>query len=410
VVSKPLAEKTIVLGITGSIAAYKGAEVARRLMDLGADVHVTLTRAGAEFITPLTLRTLTGNPVTVDMFQDPSEWQVKHVSLAQRAAAVAVAPASADAIAKLALGLADEFIYALALATRAPLVVAPAMNDKMFAHPATQEHLEQLRARGARIVEPETGRLASGAVGRGRLAEPETIAAAVAEVVAPGDLEGVRVLVTAGPTRERLDPVRFLSNRSSGKMGYALAEAAARRGAEVTVVSGPTAIPAPARCEVTCIETASEMRRETLRRFPKCDVLIAAAAVADYAPATAEDTKLKSGEKSLTVKLLPTKDILAECGRRKKEGQFLVGFAAETEELLARAREKLAAKKLDVVIANDVSRAGVGFESERNAGYALLADGEEIELPEMEKPAFAERILEVVVAGLQGKRRRRRKR
>ncbi|UCC67149.1 MAG: bifunctional phosphopantothenoylcysteine decarboxylase/phosphopantothenate--cysteine ligase CoaBC [Armatimonadota bacterium] len=408
--SEPLAGKTVVLGITGSIAAYKGAEVARRVMDLGADVHVTLTRAGAEFITPLTLRTLTGNPVTVSMFDAPDEWQVKHVSLAERAAAVVVAPASADAIAKLALGLADEFVYALVLATRAPLVVAPAMNDKMFAHQATQEHLQQLRARGARIVEPETGRLASGAVGRGRLAEPETIAAAVAEVVAPGDLEGVRVLVTAGPTRERLDPVRFLSNRSSGKMGYALAEAAARRGAEVTVVSGPTAIPAPARCEVKRVETASEMRREVLRRFPKCDVLIAAAAVADYAPATVEDSKLKRGEKSLTVKLHPTKDILADCGGRKKEGQFLVGFAAETEDLLARAREKLAAKKLDVVIANDVSRAGVGFESERNAGYALLAGGEEIELPEMEKPAFAERILEVVVAGLQGKRRRRRKR
>ncbi len=408
--SKPLAEKTVVLGITGSIAAYKGAEVARRLMDLGADVHVTLTRAGAEFITPLTLRTLTQNPVTADMFEDPGHWELKHVSLAERAAAVVVAPASADAIAKLALGLADEFIYALALATRAPLLVAPAMNDKMFAHPTTQGHLAQLRARGARIVEPEAGRLASGAVGRGRLAAPEEIAAAVAEVVGPGDMEGVRVLVTAGPTREALDPVRFLSNRSSGKMGYALAEAAARRGAEVTLVSGPTAMPAPAGCEVIRVEAASEMDREVGRRFPECDVLIAAAAVADYSPAARRDSKLKRGEKSLTVELVRTKDILAACARRKKRGQFLVGFAAETEAVLEHAREKLAAKKLDLLVANDVSRPGVGFESDRNAGYLLLRDGEETELPEMDKPAFAERILNVVVEGRRGKGEGRRKR
>jgi phosphopantothenoylcysteine decarboxylase/phosphopantothenate--cysteine ligase len=409
-VTERLSGKTIVLGITGSIAAYKGAEVARRLMDLGADVHATLTRAGAEFITPLTLRTLTGNPVTVDMFEDPTEWQVKHVSLAERAAAVVVAPASADAIAKLALGLADEFIYALALAARAPLVVAPAMNDKMFAHPATQEHLGRLRARGALVVEPEMGRLASGAVGQGRLADPAAIAAAVADAVAPGDLEGVRVLVTAGPTREPLDPVRFLSNRSSGRMGYALAMAAAQRGAAVTVVSGPTAIPQPAGCEVAPVETARDMHRETVKRFPECDVLIAAAAVADYTPAAPLDGKLKSGEKSLTVELTPTKDILAECGKRRKQSQFLVGFAAETEDLLESAREKLAAKKLDLLVANDVSRPEIGFDSDRNAGCLLLADGREVELGEMAKSDFAQRILDMVVEGLQGRRKARRKR
>ncbi len=408
--SEPLAGKTIVLGITGSIAAYKGAEVARRLMDLGADVHATLTRAGTEFITPVTLRTLTGNPVTVDMFEDPGEWEVKHVSLAERAAAVVVAPASADAIAKLALGLADEFVYALALAATGPLVVAPAMNDKMLSHPATQENLARLRARGALIVEPELGRLASGAVGEGRLADPEAIAGAVAELLAPGDLAGVRVLVTAGPTQEPLDAVRFLSNRSSGKMGYAMAAAAARRGAAVTVVAGPTAVPEPAGCKLVRVETARDMHRHALRRFPRCEVLIAAAAVADYAPARVGEGKLKSGDESLTVTLRPTKDILADCGGRKKEGQFLVGFAAETDDLLANARRKLAAKHLDLVVANDVSRPGVGFDSDRNAGYLLLADGREIELPEMAKSAFAERVLDAVVEARKGKGKRRRKR
>ena len=407
--AEALAGKTVVLGITGSIAAYKGAEVARRLMDLGADVHATLTPAGAQFITPITLRTLTGNPVTVDMFAELGEWSVKHVSLAERAAAVVVAPASADAIAKLALGVADEFIYTVALATRAPLVVAPAMNDKMLSHPVVQEHLERLRARGAHIVESETGRLASGARGKGRLADPEVIAAAVVAAVASGDLARLQVLVTAGPTREPVDGVRFISNRSSGRMGYAVAAAAAGRGAAVTVVSGPVAIPEPGGCEVVRVETAEEMRGEVLRRFPECDVLVAAAAVADYAPVEAAGGKVKSGRRRVTVELRPTKDILAECGEQKRKGQFLVGFAAETEDVLAHAKEKLEAKHLDLIVANDVSRAGVGFESDSNAGYLLLANGTELEVPEMDKRAFAERILDAVVEGRDKKGRRRRK-
>ena len=399
----------MVLGITGSIAAYKGAEVARRLMDLGADVHATLTPAGAQFITPITLRTLTGNPVTVDMFAELGEWSVKHVSLAERAAAVVVAPASADAIAKLALGVADEFLYTVALATRAPLVVAPAMNDKMLSHPVVQEHLERLRARGVHIVESETGRLASGARGKGRLADPEVIAAAVVAAVASGDLARLQVLVTAGPTREPVDGVRFISNRSSGRMGYAVAAAAAGRGAAVTVVSGPVAIPEPGGCEVVRVETAEEMRGEVLRRFPECDVLVAAAAVADYAPVEAAGGKVKSGRRRLTLELRPTKDILAECGEQKRKGQFLVGFAAETEDVVAHAKEKLEAKHLDLIVANDVSRAGVGFESDSNAGYLLLANGTELEVPEMDKRAFAERILDAVVEGRDKKGRRRRK-
>lgn len=403
--AESLSGKTVVLGITGSIAAYKGAELARRLMDLGAEVHVTLTRAGARFITPLTLRTLTGNPVTVDMFSDPAQWQVEHVSLAKRASAVVIAPASADAIAKLALGLADEFIYTLALATEAPLLIAPAMESSMYAHPATQQHLEVLRARGARILEPEEGRLASGAVGKGRLPPPEVIATALVEMLAGGDLSRVRVLVTAGPTRESLDPVRYVSNRSSGKMGYALAAAAARRGAQVTLVSGPTALAVPPGCQRVEVETAAEMRDAVAALFPDCDALIAAAAVADYAPAQTLDQKLRKRSGPLTVELRPTVDILAECGGRKRPDQILVGFAAETEELLLRAREKLKAKHLDLIVANDVSRASVGFASDRNAGYLVYADGRQVEIPEMDKSAFAERVLDAV-AEIRGRRDR----
>ena len=395
--AEPLAGRTVVLGITGSIAAYKGAEVARRLMELGAEVHATLTRGGAQFISPTTLRSLTGNPVTVDMFADPQEWQVKHVSLARRAAAVVVAPASANAIAKLALGLADEFIYAVALATRAPLVVAPAMNDWMYQHPATRQNLETLRTRGAAIVEPETGRLASGAIGQGRLAAPEAIAAAVVAAAVPGDLRGVRVLVTAGPTREPLDAVRYISNRSSGRMGYALAAAAAARGASVVLVTGPTALSAPADCEVVAVTTAQEMRDKVAARLDKCDVLIAAAAVADYAPEQVSRGKMKKSGESLTVTLAPTPDILAECGARKRPGQLLVGFAAETEDVLANARAKLKAKNLDLIVANDVSRPGIGFDAADNAGWLLYADGREVEIPRTSKAELAAKVLDAVV-------------
>jgi phosphopantothenoylcysteine decarboxylase/phosphopantothenate--cysteine ligase len=394
--TRPLAGRTVVLGITGSIAAYKGAELARRLMDLGADVHATLTRAGAEFITPLTLRTLTGNPVTVDMFDEPEEWEVKHVSLAERAAVVVVAPATADAIAKLALGIADEFIYTVALATRAPLVVAPAMNDRMYGHAAVQENLARLRARGVYIIEPEVGRLASGATGRGRLAEPEVIAAEVARIASGGDLAGVRVLVTAGPTREALDPVRFISNRSSGKMGYALVRAAAMRGAAVTLVSGPVAAGAPEGCDIVRVETTAEMYEAVVSRSSECEVIIAAAAPADYAPASPAAQKMKKGAEPLTIELRPTPDILAECGRRKRRGQLLVGFAAETENVLENAGEKLRAKNLDLVVANDVSGQCVGIDSDRNAGYLLFANGDCVEVPVMDKDQFALRVLEAI--------------
>jgi len=402
--------KVIVVGITGSIAAYKGAEVMRRLMDLGAEVHATLTRAGAEFITPLTLRTLTGNPVTVDMFEDPTEWQVEHVALARRAAAVVIAPATADAIARLALGIADEFIYTVALATRAPIIVAPAMESNMLMHAATQENVKTLRARGVHFIEPEEGRLASGAVGVGRLAQPEAIAEAVARIIAPGDLTGLSVIVTAGPTQEPIDAVRYISNRSSGRMGYALAAAAARRGAQVGLISGPTSLPDPPGLELVRVETTEQMRNEVARRFPKCDVLIAAAAVADFAAAKVIAGKMKKNSMPRAVELRSTPDILAECGGNKKRGQVLVGFAAETGDLIANARAKLESKHLDLIVANDVSRPGTGFGSERNAGYLLFADGTETELPEMAKAAFAELVIDAVstIRTKGGQRRRTR--
>jgi phosphopantothenoylcysteine decarboxylase/phosphopantothenate--cysteine ligase len=344
------------------------------------------------------------------MFEEPQEWEIKHVSLAQRASAVVVAPASANAIAKLALGIADEFVYTVALASKAPLIIAPAMNTSMYEHPATQENLQTLRARGAIIVEPEVGELASGGVGRGRLAKPEAIVAAVVEAVTKGDLQGLRLLVTAGPTREPLDPVRFISNRSSGKMGYALAAAAARRGAQVTLVSGPTALAEPEGCVVIRVNTAEEMREAVAGRFEECDVLIAAAAVADYTPAQMNAGKLKRSKGAITVQLTPTADILAECGDRKRPGQILVGFAAETDDLLVNAQQKLKAKHLDMIVANDVSRADVGFDSDENAGVLLLSSGKQVTLPKMSKAVFAERILDAISALRQPRKARRRSR
>jgi len=395
---RPLVGKTVVLGITGSIAAYKGVEVARRLMDLGAEVHATITSAGVQFITPLTLRTLTGNPVTTDMFEDPNEWDVKHVSLARRASAIVVAPATADAIARLALGLADEFIYACALATRAPLIIAPAMNEKMFLHKTVKDHLQTLRDRGAHVVEPETGRLASGDVGLGRLADPAAVTAAVVEIVGySGKLRGVKFLITAGPTREPLDPVRYISNRSSGKMGYALAEAVVSQGGDVTLVSGPTALATSLGCEFRRVETTEQMHEEVMKRFAGCDVFIAAAAPADYAPSSTGVQKMKKRDAGIEVDLELTPDILAECGRRKNTGQIVVGFAAETENLIDNAERKLREKKLDLIVANDVARTDIGFGADENAGMILLPSGRQIELPQMPKREFAERIIEAIV-------------
>ncbi|MBV9086331.1 MAG: bifunctional phosphopantothenoylcysteine decarboxylase/phosphopantothenate--cysteine ligase CoaBC, partial [Acidobacteriaceae bacterium] len=361
----------IALGVSGGIAAYKAAELVRLLQDRGIRVQVIMTRAAQEFVRPLTFAALSGEKVITDLFGTGAEQPnidsaVEHIAVAQSIDALVVAPATADVIAKLAQGIAGDFLSTLYLATTAPVVVAPAMNVNMWEHPATRENVATLKARGVHVVEPDAGYLACGMTGPGRLAANETIVAAVLEALgAQQDLAGETVLVTAGPTREPIDPVRFIGNRSSGRMGYALAEAALRRGARVILVTGPTALKPPANAEIVQIETAAEMRNEVLARLPHATIVIKAAAVADYRPEQVSKQKIKRTGKK-TLELEPTPDILAEVASQRT-GQILVGFAAETENLLENARKKLAAKAVDAIVVNDVSRHDIGIDSERNA-------------------------------------------
>ena len=386
----------IVLGVTGGIAAYKAAEVLRLLQDRGFQVQVVMTRAAQEFVRPLTFAALSGQKVITDIFagHEPNvDSAVEHISVAESIDALLVAPATADTLAKFAHGLADDFLSTLFLATKAPVIVAPAMNVNMWENPATQKNLETLRARGVRVVEPGSGYLACGMVGAGRLADNELIVNAVIETVqSRNDLAGETILITAGPTREPIDPVRFLSNRSSGKMGYALAQAAAARGAKVILVSGPTALVAPSGVEVIPAETADEMLRAVLSRLTESTIVIKAAAVADFRPKHASPQKLK-GKKEFALELEPAPDILAELSGRRRD-QVLIGFAAETENVLENARKKLDAKKLDAIVANDVSQPGIGMDSDRNA-VTIITHSEVIEVPEAGKRQVAERILEV---------------
>ena len=391
----------VALGVTGGIAAYKAAELVRALQDRGVRVQVIMTRAAQEFVRPLTFAALSGQKVITGMFdggaQEPNiDSAVEHIAVAQSIDALVVAPATADSLAKFANGIADDFLSTLYLATTAPVIVAPAMNVNMWEHEATRANLEKLRARGVRIVEPDAGYLACGMVGPGRLAENEAIVAAVLQALgAMQDLAGETVLVTAGPTREAIDPVRYLSNRSSGKMGYAIAEAAMRRGANVILVSGPTALSAPAVAEFVPVETAEQMRAAVVERFPKTSILIKCAAVADYR--LAEPAKQKMKRKGpRTLELEPTPDILAELSRQRK-GQLIVGFAAETDDALANARRKLKEKGADLIVLNDVSRAGIGFDSDRNAVTLVRAEGT-TEVPESSKWEIAHRVLDAVVA------------
>ena len=387
----------ILLGVTGSIAAYKAVELLRELQRRGAEVQVAMTEAATRFVAPLTFETLTRQEVLLDMWSLAYSHRIGHIEATRKADLVLVAPATARTIARLALGLADDFLSCIALASRCPIAVAPAMDCDMFEHPALQANLAALRARGAVIVEPEFGPLASGLAGRGRLAELPRILAAVEGIVAPRrDLAGQVVLVTAGPTREPLDPVRYLTNRSSGKMGYALAAAAAARGAAVILVSGPTALPAPDGVEVLPVETAQEMHDAVLARLPAATVVIKAAAVADYRPKISQPRKIKKSGAETVLALEMTPDILAEIGRRKG-ARILVGFAAETEELVANARQKLLRKGLDLVVANDVTRPGAGFDAETNVVTLVGTDGSIEELPQLSKRAVAERILDRVV-------------
>jgi phosphopantothenoylcysteine decarboxylase/phosphopantothenate--cysteine ligase len=391
----------VALGVSGGIAAYKSAEILRLLQDRGIRVQVVMTRAAQEFVRPLTFAALSGEKVITGMFssgeqQEPNiESAIEHIAVAQSIDALVVAPATADVIAHFAQGIASDFLTALYLATAAPVVVAPAMNVNMWNHAATQQNLEVLRQRGVKIVEPGSGYLACGMVGQGRLAENEAIVAAALEALgASQDLNGETVLVTAGPTREKIDPVRYLTNRSSGRMGYAVAEAALRRGARVLLVSGPTSITPPGAAEVVRVQSTDEMRDAVLNLLPRASVVIKTAAVADYRPKSAAGQKIKR-RGPMTLELEATPDILKELSRRKKS-QIVVGFAAETENVLENARQKLVSKNLDAIVVNDVSREGVGFDSDRNAVTIITGD-EVVEVPETTKWEVAQRVLDQIV-------------
>ncbi|NTW27786.1 MAG: bifunctional phosphopantothenoylcysteine decarboxylase/phosphopantothenate--cysteine ligase CoaBC [Coriobacteriia bacterium] len=381
---------TVILGVTGCIAAYKACELARTLMRAGCRVKVVMTEAATHFVGPTTFRALTGEPVAVGMW-DAAGAAIHHISLAEEADVFVVAPATANTLAKLACGRADDLLSTSALATQAPLVLAPAMNVHMWRAEATQAAMATLRVRGAGVVEPDSGELACGDIGEGRLATVEAIAEAVlAEVHRSRDLAGVRVLVTAGPTQEPLDAVRFIGNRSSGKAGYAIAEEAARRGAHVTLVSGPTVLPDPFGVTTVRVNTAESMRDAVVREYPQTDVVVASAAVSDFRPKAPAGHKQKKADAPLVLELERTPDILAGLGADKGD-RVLVGFAAETSDCVKYASEKLVAKNLDLVVANDVSTEGLGFGSDTNRVWLVSAEGVDA-LPVMSKKAIAQRI------------------
>jgi len=390
----------VALGVSGGIAAYKAAEIVRLLQDREIRVQVIMTQAAQEFVRPLTFAALSGEKVITGMFDtgnaEPNiDSAVEHIAVAQSIDALLVAPATSDIVAKFAQGIANDFLTTLYLATTAPVVVAPAMNVNMWNHPATQANLELLRKRGVKIVEPDSGYLACGMIGPGRLAANESIVAAVLQALgATQDLAGETVLITAGPTREKIDPVRYITNRSSGRMGYALAEAALRRGARVLLVSGPTSILPPDAAELIRVETANQMRDAVLSLLSQATIVIKTAAVSDYRPKAPARQKLKRTG-PISLELEPTIDILAELAARKTS-QLIIGFAAETENVLENARKKLAKKSLDAIVVNDVSRDGIGFDSDRNA-VSILTKDEVVEVPETTKWEVAQRVLDQVV-------------
>jgi phosphopantothenoylcysteine decarboxylase / phosphopantothenate---cysteine ligase len=393
----------ITLGVTGGIAAYKSAELVRRLQDEGHTIQVVMTKAAREFITPLTFAALSGQRVITDLFSNQPGGEgsldsaIDHIAVAQRTDLLLVAPATADVLAKFARGIADDFLTTLYLACTAPAVVAPAMNVNMWQHAATQENVATLRKRGVHIVEPSEGYLACGMTGSGRLAEQEDILRAVRAVLhAEQDLVGETVLVTAGPTYEDIDPVRFLTNRSSGKMGYAVAAAAARRGAKVLLVSGPTALETREGVERIDVRSAEEMARAVQSRFPSCTIAVFAAAVADYRPAEKASQKIKRANGEWTLKLEPNPDILASVAKNKGE-RLIVGFAAETENVTENARKKLTQKNADLIVANDVSATGAGFDLDTNVVTMFSRDGRDLPLPKMSKAEAAGRILDEVL-------------
>jgi len=400
----------VALGVSGGIAAYKSAELLRRLQEGGLEVQVVMTRSAREFVTPLTFAALSGRKVISEIFADTSgepnvESAIEHMAVAQSIEALVIAPATANILAKLAQGIADDFLSTLALATKAPIIVAPSMNVNMWENAATQRNLEILRERGVKVVEPEEGYLACGMTGAGRLAPVEAMARAVFETLGlREDLSDETVLVTAGRTEEPLDAVRYLSNRSSGKMGYAVAEAACRRGARVILVSGPTHLEPPSGAKVARVRTAEEMADAVLSHLPESSVVVMAAAVADFRPATLSPKKIKKREAPPSLKLEPTRDILGAIARQRRPAQLVVGFAAETDDVLENAEQKLRAKRLDLIVANDVFQEGAGFDTDTNIVTLVFPDGRKLALDKMLKFDVANRILDEVVALRQSRR------
>ena len=402
--SSEFAGKRVALGVSGGIAAYKAAEILRGLQRAGCNVRVAMTRRACEFITPLTFRALSGSHVIVDDYAPDNPDPIAHITFSQSVDLFVVAPATANIIAKFANGVADDFLTSTYLASNAPVLIAPAMNTTMWNHPATRRNLRQLRADGVRVVEPDSGEMACGTFGPGRLSEPERIVTAALEMLREassrqsGDLTGERVLITAGATREELDPVRFLSNRSSGRMGFALAEAARARGAEVTIVAGSTSVEPPTNVKVVRALSADEMRAAVMTEVASASVFIAAAAVADYRPASRAESKIKKSGERLTLELEPTPDILAEVSANRRNGLIVVGFAAETDDVLAHARAKLERKNLDAIVANDITRDGAGFDAPTNVIQIITrASDTPTELPLMSKLEASHRILDEIV-------------
>lgn len=390
----------ITLGVTGGVAAYKSAELVRRLQQEGHSVQVVMTRAACEFVTPLTFAALSGQKVVTDLFAKSStgeanlESAIEHIAVAQRTDLLIVAPATADTLAKFARGLADDFLSTLYLASTAPVIVAPAMNVNMWQHAATEENVAALKARGVHVVEPNAGYLACGMTGPGRLAELDEILKAVQGIAqAKRDLAGETLLVTAGPTCEDIDPVRYITNRSSGKMGYAVAEAGVQRGAKVILITGPTALATPEGVERVDVRTAEEMLVAAGKHFPACSLAVFAAAVADYRPAEPASSKIKRSKEALTIHLEPNTDILATLAKEKGE-RIVVGFAAETEQVAENARKKLTQKKADLIVANDVTAEGAGFDLDTNVVTLFSRDGRDLPLPRMSKADVAGRILD----------------
>lgn len=387
----------IVLGVTGGIACYKAVELVRLLVKDGFMVQVIMTRGAMEFVTPLTFQTLSGRPVATETFNLTQESEIGHINLADSANLFIIAPATANVIGKIAAGMADDLLTTVLMATQAPVLIAPAMNIHMFENPILQENIRKLRRLGYHFMEPAEGYLACGYEGKGRLPEPEQILEEIRRLVRKKDLVGEKLLITAGPNREPLDPVRYLSNRSSGKMGYALARAGRRRGAEVLLISGPTEIEPPAGVRLISVTTAAEMREAVLGEFPRSTAVIMAAAVTDYRPVDFAQQKIKRGKGPIELRLEPNPDILKEVGARKN-GKMLVGFAAETEELIANAEKKLKEKNLDMIVANNVTEAGAGFDVDTNVATILDRTGTVRSLPLMSKEALAEEVFDHLLA------------